>query len=72
MATLEDIALNKGGDGKVGAGNWNSKSRDDAQALTNAGTFQFIVTLVIVKNILWLTRQATVKLKRKEMDIVAA
>ena len=39
LATLEDIALNKDGDGIVGAGNWNSKSRDDAQALTNAATF---------------------------------
>lgn len=64
--------MNKDGDGIVGAGNWNSKSRDDAQALTNAATFQFIVTLVIVKYILGLTRPATVKLQRKEMDILAA
>ena len=52
--------MNKDGDGIVGAGNWNSKSRDNAQALTNDTTFQFIVTLVIVKYIhgekLWTLR----------------
>ena len=52
--------MNNDGDGIVGAGKWNSKSRDNAQALTNDTTFQFIVTLVIVKYIhgekLWTLR----------------
>ena len=46
LATLEDISLSK--KGVIGAGNWNSASRDDAQALTNAVTFECIATLVIV------------------------
>ena len=58
--------------GVIGAGNWNSASRDDAQALTNTVTFECIVTLVIVKYILGLTRPATVKLQKEEMDILAA
>ena len=36
LATLEDISLNKCGNGVIGAGNWNMKSRDDSQTLTNA------------------------------------
>ena len=35
-------------------------------------TFQFVVTLVIVRYILDLTRPATVKLQRKEMDLLKA
>ena len=30
LATLQDISLNKDGDGVIGAGNWNFTSRDDA------------------------------------------
>ena len=41
-------------------------------SLLNAVTFGFIVTLVIVKYILNLTRPATVKLQNEEMDILKA
>ena len=58
--------------GVAGMGVWNAKSKDDASALLNSVTFQFIVTLVIVKYILNLTRPATVKLQREEMDILSA
>ena len=73
LATLEDIRLNRndGGDA-AGTGNWNSNSRDDAQALSNAVNFQFIISLVIVRYILDLTRPVTVKLQREEMDILKA
>ena len=70
LAALEDIRLNKNSeDGAAGTGNWNSNSRDDAQVLSNGINFQFIVSLVIVRYILDLTRPATVKLQREEMDI---
>ena len=73
LATLEDIRLNKNGeDDAAGTGNWNSNSRDDAQVLSNAINFQFIVSLVIVRYILDLTRPATVKLQWEEMDILKA
>ena len=58
--------------GVVRAGTWNPKSRDDARSLLNAVTFGFIVTLVIVRYILNLTRPATVKLQSEEMDILKA
>ena len=73
LSTLEDIRLNKNGeDDAAGAGNWNSNRRDDAQALSDAINFQFIVSLVIVRYILDLTRPVTVKLQREEMDILKA
>ena len=73
LAALEDIRLNKNGeDDAAGAGNWNSNRRDDAQALSDAINFQFIVSLVIVRYILDLTRPATVKLQWEEMDILKA
>ena len=68
LAALEDIRLNKNGeDDAAGAGNWNSNRRDDAQALSDAINFQFIVSLVIVRYILDLTRPTTVKLQREEI-----
>ena len=68
LAALEDIRLNKNSeDGAAGTGNWNSNSRDDAQVLSNGINFQFIVSLVIVRYILDLTRPATVKLQREEI-----
>ncbi|XP_068703325.1 52 kDa repressor of the inhibitor of the protein kinase-like [Montipora foliosa] len=72
LSTLEDVQLNKDKNGVVRAGTWNPKSRDDARSLLNAVTFGFIVTLVIVKYILNLTRPATVKLQSEEMDILKA
>ena len=56
---LEDISMNRGGDG-----NWNIDSRNDAQSLLNAITFQFIVAIVVVWHILDLTRPLTLKLQR--------
>ena len=70
VATLEDIQLNRGIDDSPA--NWNSSSRDDAQALANAINFPFLVSLIIVRYILGLTRSATVKLQREEMDILKA
>ena len=66
LATLEDIYLNNG------ATNWNAQSREYAQALSNAITFGFLVTLVVVQYILDLCRPATFKLQRENMDIIAA
>ena len=51
-----------------GHGNWNQNSGNDAQALINAITFSFIVTLVIVRHILDLTRPLTVRLLKKAME----
>ena len=65
LATLEDIGLNRNGEDNVGAGNWNSSSRVDAQAMVNAVDFSFVVTLVIVRYILDLPRPVTVKLQRR-------
>ena len=45
VATLEDISMKRNAPSH---GNWNQNSRNDAQALINAITFSFIVTLVIV------------------------
>ena len=68
LAALEDIRLNKNSeDGAAGTGNWNSNSRDDTQVLSNAINFQFIVSLLIVRYILDLTRPTTVKLQREEI-----
>ena len=72
VATLDDIGLNNNDEGDVGGGNWSADSRNDAQALGNAITFSFVVTLVIVRYILDLTRPVTVKLQRKEMDLLKA
>ena len=70
VATLEDISMNRNspGDGS----NWNQNSRNDAQALINAITFSFIITVVIVRHILDLTRPLTVRLQKKEMDLLKA
>ena len=51
-------------------GNWNQNGRNDAQALINAITFSFIVTLVIVRHILDLTRPLTVRLQKETMDLL--
>ena len=67
-STLEDISLNR--EGEQGRSNWNQTSRNDAQALLNALTFQSIIT--IVRHILDLTSPLTVKLQRKEMDLLKA
>ena len=53
-------------------GNWNIDSRNDAQSLSNAITFQFIVATVVVRPILDLTIPLTLKLQRKEIDLVKA
>ena len=66
-SALEDISMNRGGDE-----NWNIDSRNDAQSLLNAITFQFIVAIVVVRHILDLTRPLTLKLQRKEIDLVKA
>ena len=70
VATLEDISMNRNsaGDGS----NWNQNSRNDAQALINAITFSFIITVVIVRHILDLTRPLTVRLQKKAMDLLKA
>ena len=69
VATLEDISINRNAPSN---GNWNQNSRNDAQALINAITFSFIVTLVIVRHILDLTRPLTVRLQKKAMDLLKA
>ena len=69
LATLEDISMNRNAPSH---GNWNQNSRNDAQALINAMTFSFIVTLVIVRHILDLTRPLTVRLQKKAMDLLKA
>ena len=69
VATLEDISMNRNAPGH---GNWNQNSRNYAQALINAITFSFIVTLVIVRHILDLTRPLTVRLQKKAMDLLKA
>ena len=66
-SALEDISMNRGADG-----NWNIDSRNDAQSLLNVITFQFIVAIVVVRHILDLTRPLTLKLQRKEIDLVKA
>ena len=74
ISLLEDITLNSDiqVDENTTIGNWNIKSRNDAQNLINAVTFPFIVSVVIVRHILDLTRPLTVKLQRKEMDLLKA
>ena len=69
VATLEDISMNRNAPSH---GSWNKKSRNDAQALINAVTFSFILTLVIVRHILDLTRPLTVRLQKKAMDLLKA
>ncbi|EDO42389.1 predicted protein [Nematostella vectensis] len=63
--TFKDIALNQGKD-------WNPNSRIDAQALVNALSFSFIITVVVVSYILDLTKPITVKLQAKEIDLLKA
>ena len=70
--TLEDISLNKSPEGVVGRGSWNSTSSSDAGSLLKAISFEFLITLVVVKQILGLTRSATVKLQAKNMDLISA
>ena len=67
--TLEDISMNRNAPRD---GNWNQNSRNDAQALINAITFSPIVTLVIVRHILDLTRPITVRLQKKAVDLLKA
>ena len=67
VATLEDISMNRNAPSH---GYWNQNSRNDAQALINAMTFSSIVTLVIVRHILDLTRPLTVRLQKKAMDLL--
>lgn len=68
-ATLEDISLNRN---SPGDSTWNPTSRHDAQSLINAINFSVIVSLVIVRHILGLTRPLTVKLQQKAMDLLKA
>ena len=69
-ATLKDISMNRN-DPNNGS-NWNQNSRNDAQALVNAITFPFIITVVIVRHILDLTRPLTLRLQKKAMDLLKA
>ena len=69
VATLEDISMNRNAPSD---GNWNQNSRNDAQALINAITFSFIITVVIVRHILDLTRPLTVRLQKKAMHLLKA
>jgi hypothetical protein len=73
VCTIEDIAHNrKGGDEEPDSGDWNQNSKAAAKKILPSITFEFAVTLVIVRYILDLTRPATVKLQRKEMDLLKA
>ena len=71
-SALEDITLNRDVNGDRGRGDWNVDSKNDAQSLLNAITFTFIVAIVVVRHILDLTRPLTLKLQRKEIDLVKA
>lgn len=71
-SALEDISLNRDENGDRGRGDWNVDSRNDAQSLLNAITFTFIVAIVVVRHILDLTRPLTLKLQRKEIDLLKA
>ena len=73
VCTIDDIANNR----KVGhedpdSGDWNQNSKTAAGKILPSITFEFITTLIIVRYILDLTRPATVKLQRKEMDLLKA
>ena len=69
MITLEQISKDEQG----GHSGWNNDSRRDAAALFNTcSDFGFIVTLVVVHNILSYTHAATVKLQRSQGDILKA
>ena len=70
VATLEDISMNR--NSPRNRSNWNQNSRNDTQALINAITFSFIITVVIVRHILDLTRPLTVRLQKKAMDLLKA
>ena len=71
-SALEDISLNRDENGDRGRGDWNVDSRNDAQSLLNAITFTFVVAIVVVRHILDLTRPLTLKLQRKEIDLLKA
>ena len=75
VSLLEDVTMNRditvNVDGAT-IGNWNISSRNDAQSLLNAINFSFIVSIVIVSYILRLTKPLTVKLQRKEIDLLKA
>ena len=72
VSLLEDIHL--GRDVQVNEnttiGNWNASSSKDAFSLLKSVTFPFIISLVAVRHILDLTKPLTVKLQRKEIDIL--
>ena len=70
VATLEDIAMNR--NAPIDGLNWNQNSSNDAQALLNAITFSFIITVINVRHILDLTRPLTVRLQKKAMDLLKA
>ena len=69
MHNFAVIAMNRNAPSN---GNWNQNSRNDAQALINTITFSSIVTLVIVRRILDLTRPLTVRLQKQAMDLLKA
>ena len=74
VSLFEDIILGNEVqvDDNTRIGNWNANTKNDATSLLNSITFSFIVTLVIVRHILDLTRPLTLKLQRKEMDLLKA
>ena len=70
VATLADISMNT--NGPTDGSNWNQNSGNDAQALINTITFPFIITVVILRHILLLTRPLTLRLQKKAMDLLKA
>lgn len=69
IATVKDNSMNRNAPSH---GNWNQNIRNETQALINAITFSFIVTLVIVRHILDSTIPLTVRLQKKAMDLLKA
>ena len=71
-SALEDISLNRDENGDRGRGHCNVDSRNNAQSFLNTVAFTFIVSIVVVRHILDLTRPLTFKLQRKEIDLLKA
>ena len=57
VATLEDISKKR--NAPIDRSNWNQNSRNDAQALLNAITFSFIITVVIVRHMYFRLNQTS-------------
>ena len=72
MSLLEGIILGNEVDDNTRIGNWNISTKKDATSFLNSINFSFIVTIVIFRHILDLTPPLTVKLQRKENDLLKA